>query len=503
MLKMKLLPYMIRTFCCRNGLATIKSGGPSAFSFYCQNLLSKWGISRQGIEAWQPFLDAWGVYAGAVLAGSSVIPDGREDFLGDGPPKVVLNSRNFLDHVFYFTKLYDAGFYSELSHRPDESGSFRGLFIVVGPDAVSASAVADFLANQWCSAKRLDDVSKLDKAFMERSLMRGGGHVLSVGLLDNYGGSGKVRELVKEYKDVIMMVLFDVVGNSDIMKEPKTKGLLNSWQKIDCGKVFTLSGKSLFREDGSLEADENIETMVNECTFRNSYERPGILVFFPQVPGCGKSCLTSDEHRIRAAIENSGVAEKSRKVLVIAGDQTKDKYWPKVRHTRLRDTSSVVLADKNAPTPSWGTIGEVCEFTQAVAVPVLPQDALQTTEIVGVRSLHGDDGADKLHVYPYSLAYLAVCMARVLDRPPGSHQGKLDCGTKRACIIVLQFYSLYRNLTAEQFEDVMKSKFENRGATFSALPINIPFFRTGTVDEDLPSDLQEVLMDGLKLMVRD
>ncbi|GAX11575.1 hypothetical protein FisN_1Lh066 [Fistulifera solaris] len=500
MLKMKLLPYMIRTFCCRNGLATIKSGGPSAFSLYCQNLLSKWGISRQGMEAWQPFLDAWGVYASAVLAESSVIPDDKVASLRDGQPKVALNSRNFLDHVFYFTRLYDTGYYSGLSHQPDESGSFRGLVIVVGPDAVSASAVADFLAQQWCSAKRLDDVSKLDKSFMERSLMRGGGHVLSVGLLDNYAGAGKVRDLMKEFKDVIAMVLFDVVGNSDIMKEPKTKGLLKSWQKIDCGKMFTLSGKSLFREDGSLEADEKFQTMVNECTFRNSCDKPGILVFFPQIPGCGKSCLTSDEDRIRVAIESCGAAEKSRKVLVIAGDKTKDKYWPKVKHTRLRDTSSVVLADKNAPTPSWGMIGEVCELTQAVAVPVLAQDALQTTDIAGARSLHGDEEADTKHVYPYSLAYLAVCMARVLDRSQGSHPGKLDRGTKRACIIVLQFYSMYRNLTAEQFEDVMRSKFEVKGATFSVLPISIPFFRTGAMDEGLSSHLQEVLIDGLKLL---
>jgi hypothetical protein len=502
MLKMKLLPYMIRTFCCRNGLATIKSGGPSGFSHYCQNLLSKWGISRQGSEMWQPFLDAWGVYASAVLAGSPVIPDDKVDSFGDGQPKVALTSRNFLDHLFYFTRLYNTGLYSGLSHQWNESGSFRGLFIVVGPDAASASAVADFLAHQWCGAKRLDDVSKLDKSFMERSLMRGGGHVLSVGLLDNYGGAGKVKDLVKEFKDVIMMLLFDVVGNLSIMKEPKTKGLLNSWQRIACGKAFTMSGKSLFREDGSLEADEKFQTMVNECNFRDAYDRPGILVFFPQIPGCGKSCLTSDEDRIRSATESRDAAEKSRKVLVIAGDQIKDKYWPKVKHTRLRDTSSVVLADKNAPTPSWGMIGEVCEFTQAVAVPVLPQDALQTTEIVGVRSLHGDEETHKKHVYPYSLAYLAVCMARVLDRSQGSHPGKLDRGTKRACIIVLQFYSMYRNLTSEQFEDVIRSKLEVKGAKLSALPISVPFFRSGAVDEGLPSDLQEILIDGLKLLVR-
>ena len=225
------------------------------------------------------------------------------------------------------------------------------------------------------------------------------------------------------------------------------------------------------------------------------------MVFFPQIPGCGKSCLTSSEENIRAAILRSDIVEKSRNVLVMAGDKIKDKYWPKIKHMRLKDTSSVVLADKNAPMVAWTLIGQVCEFTQAVAVPVIPEDAMQTTEIVGTRSFYGIEASDTKHVYPYSLAYLAVCMARVLERPRGTHAGNLDRGTKRACIVLLQFFSMYRNITAEQFENEMQSRFMREGALLSTSPIKIPFFRSDALVKGLPSDLQDVLIDGLKSLV--
>ena len=99
MLKMKFLPYMVRTFGCRNGLAVLKNEGTNRFISYTNNLLSKWGISDDAQRTWKPFFRAWAKYASARLLRQ--LPDERN------LPQ--LSSSCYLDHLKRFTRKYEGG----------------------------------------------------------------------------------------------------------------------------------------------------------------------------------------------------------------------------------------------------------------------------------------------------------------------------------------------------------------------------------------------------------
>lgn len=52
MLKMKFLPYMVRTFICRNGLSILMKSGNAAFERYALSQLTRWKISQSSIDKW-------------------------------------------------------------------------------------------------------------------------------------------------------------------------------------------------------------------------------------------------------------------------------------------------------------------------------------------------------------------------------------------------------------------------------------------------------------------
>jgi hypothetical protein len=134
------------------------------------------------------------------------------------------------------------------------------------------------------------------------------------------------------------------------------------------------------------------------------------------------------------------------------------------------------------------------------SVSVLPDEgALATTEIRGIQQLDGTVDEQKQHVYPFSLAYLAVCMARVLARPPGTHAGKLDSGTKRACLIVTKFYSLYRRIAADELLETMQEKFGREGALLASPPIKLSFYKSPEAAGDLPTEVKDILVEALKV----
>lgn len=198
----------------------------------------------------------------------------------------------------------------------------------------------------------------------------------------------------------------------------------------------------------------------------------------------------------------------SGSVVVRVGDQVKGRYWQLVTVERLKDKSCVAyIADKNAPSAAWGDIARITHKTKSLAVPVLPAHILKTTRIKGVRTVESGSILKQEyteHVYPFSLNYLAVCMSRVLNRPPGSHLGKLDSGTKRACLVVVKFFSLYRNLSAEAFCEVLENKFTQEAAACISPPILVPFFSSsddGAESQKLPDGLEAVLIESIQAYV--
>jgi hypothetical protein len=169
----------------------------------------------------------------------------------------------------------------------------------------------------------------------------------------------------------------------------------------------------------------------------------------------------------------------------------------------LKDRTAIILADKNVPSVSWDAIAEIAGNTRSVLVPVIPDStALQTTTVTGAR---GPDGTivqnGETRIYPFSLLFLSVCMARVLDRTPNTHEGKLDSGVSNACLVVVKFYAFYQGISAQSFVGSLQRKMSLRGAFCTLSPIRVPFFERDLCG-DFPEELSEVLIEALQANVR-
>jgi hypothetical protein len=328
-----------------------------------------------------------------------------------------------------------------------------------------------------------------------------------------------LRKILKYGADGVSIVLFgcseaDIVGTNPSDEASKLMGILRNWKKTRCSCVCELPSSFLVG-DRNAESDTGSTLQPND-TFHETVSRirdvsnalkpfdsrPGGLVFFPGIPGCGKSSLLGDAtvNELRAVVQAID-RERPRKLVVQVGDKTRQKFWPLVRQDRLLDRSCVYFADKNVPYQTWPPVAEICTATKGVAVPIIPDaTAFRTTKLQYFRRANGDL-VEKEHFYPFSLQYLAVCMARVVARPAGGHDGKLDSGAARACMIVAKFFSLYRNIGSEDFYERMKSCFNRDGALLSK-PVEVPFFTENGGSEPLPADLEETLMQLLQVQVR-
>jgi len=457
-----------------------------------------------------PFFRAWAQYAQQCFSGKP--PRDAKDL----PP---LSDSYYLDHLRLFTDLYKSGKFvadGEIVSRC----KFQGLVVVVSFSQKAAEAVADYIANQLGGAERINDVNQLKPSAMLSACESGRGLVCSAVVED---GPGAVRKLCKNFSDFISVVVF---GCSDLeiskllvpnQEEKKLLGFLRSWRKMACARVIELPGSSFFgeaysHEDDDLDGAGNDDIQPSSDFFEmlstldkssEIDERPGILVFFPAIPGCGKSAWVAGAKKALNGIlppKSSDEGTKQRNLIVQIGDQTKEKFWPLVKRTRLKDRPSIYIADKNAPVSVWNSIGEICAATKALAVPVLPDgSALRTTQIEGVRLPDGSI-EEAVHFYPFSLQFLAVCMARVIERPPGSHAGKLDASTSRACMIVVSFFSFYRKITADEFLETLTARLTSAGAIVTPSPIEVPFFGSG--EDAIPDDLELVMKEALQAQVR-
>lgn len=293
------------------------------------------------------------------------------------------------------------------------------------------------------------------------------------------------------------------------------EGKIKSWRATRFAKVFEVSDSELF--DASVVAKDSeialqcngaaIQSLTAQLTNASNAlpqrdDRPGLLLFFPGIPGSGKSTLCSPamEVELRRKIEEIEELElnskgdkgssPTRALIIRTGDKVKKKYWPLVKVEKAKNPASVYIADKNSPPLAWSSVGQVCSSTRGVAVPVLPDDnALHTTLVEGAKH------------YPFSLHYLAVCLSRIMARPASSHAGNLDSCTDLACMVVVKFFGLYRGICANEFLSSIRRALQRQGAMISFAPIRVPFFAQTHVP-DLPLDLVNALHDALRIQVR-
>jgi hypothetical protein len=497
MLKMKLLPYMIRTFICRNRLNVIEQDGPSAFVALARKQLKTWSISEQVTSKYMPFLERWADYAKGQLSGASA-PESL-------PP---LSSFSYLRHLEHFQTRFDNGEGSDFEENTKEN--FQGFVYVVALKEDAAEKAAREFARNLVSSKVLSLKDALN-AFK----MRG---VVCYGAADNY--STKTRNFlgdVHQYSAIVMIgcskeeIDVEFPGDESMKLRKKLIGMCERWRKQPTQSLLSLP-KSIVQNDGhpSLEdysAAIDAIMQAASCAPWNSLEwdaRPGLIVFFPAIPGSGKSGLVGSKEKEladRLSISPSDSSNRTRGVDLLVGDEHGKLFWSLVKSVRLKNApSSVTIIDKNTPPASWRVVGDICSLTNAVPVAVFPDSSsLRTTRILGMRNPDGTFDPDKSHFYPFSLEYLAISVARVLQRPPSTHIGQLDSGTNIAAMVVVMFYAFYRYKSAEDIRDDIDRQLKEAGALDSLEPIQVPFL--AATDTAFPGEVLKTLEEAIQLLV--
>ena len=473
MLKMKFLPYMVRTFGIRNGLRLLK-GGKIAYLTYIEGLMRRWQISEKARHEWRQFFAAWADYV--AVSGNDI------------------KESSYLDALEEFRVKYDKG---EIQQR----SVFRGAIVVVHPDKDHAKTIAEKLAEGLDGDVTVAmQIKKTKEDKMALYCCRGPGVVfpmsasgIELGPIRKYMKlhKGWVRVLIAGCSDAEVEVMFE----GPELKECANK--LANLRALDCPVVEVSQSES---DNEASFCDIVSQLRVSDVDA--DVPAPGNLFFFVGIPGCGKSQLSSSvEDVFRERLQQ--LPEKN-KLLVLRGDEGAKKYfWANVQTALLTHAPATVIADRNAPCPSWPKVADVVAKTGATPVPIIPGGAaLRTTQIEGVRN---DAGAIEREmesfVYPFSLTFLALCMNRVVRRPPDSHPGLLDAGSPRPCLIVAAFFAYYCGLSAESLVDSIKLRFDGSGAIVPQAFIELAVLRESPAEE-LPDDLRALLVEALQTQVR-
>eukprot|EP00956_Cyclotella_meneghiniana_P028565 scaffold66871_cov67-Cyclotella_meneghiniana.AAC.3 len=474
MLKMKFLPYMVRTFGCRNGLKVLMNSGIDGYERYTLDILQRWEISHNSIKLWQPYFYSWGMYAESVLKTQNQNNAQLQKLDAN-----ILNQTSYLKHLAEFDALYRSG---QLPFTVSQEDKVQGLTIVVSMTKEDSSMCADFLSSKLGIRQRYDGTGLITEVEMLSSLC-GNSAICSTIVVDL---QTPIKKLIKkeEYANAIYLVLFgcsqdDIdhqyeLGTKDYKK---VSGMAKSWGRLRCREVFTLPKMTAAQLEECQEASHLLDRLIELTGLKKEDNSPGMLVFFPAIPGSGKSSLCRQDHQCDD--------ELKRPIVVCEGDRIKGKYWSHVLLDRIKNPESIYLADKNATPSVWDTISGICTKSNALPIPTLPDSLALSTVVV--------EHSGEERCYPFSLAYLAVCLLRVMMRAKETHIGKLDESSDYAMLVVVMFYSLYRGISAENIHS-------NNRFGMNTRKITIPFFNK-TQFQELPQDLHDCLVDALHFQV--
>ena len=656
MLKMKLIPYMVRTFICRNHLKTIRNDGIEKYLETSNVMLKRWNVSEQCHAKWMPFFEGWALYVQqyddqqqqkqqdqTIIGSMGDKDETTKKFIEFGP----LTDSSYLEHLEYYTTLYESGkittTLTATNSTPGSSGAaftapsgVNGICVVVVSQFLhEAKAIAERyavdLARQEASSQEgrcesslkpvpvlaLEQAARMGRSKscivytaidFELSPQQDGG----VGDTGDSSNSDKKKNKKKHkkgssFKDIRQYMHEKVSdhsiivcygsGNNDIesyatsvgLSKGNMKKLMSIWypftqgypcvERIQLDRSFVTwdstvatpldecTGTEISKLEDTRSIVDVSPEFVESCSKIRSAQlqvidnlqkqqadkadptKKNILVFFPGIPGCGKSSLVAslsadttkrtNSGPLRGAVESESESNNGRNMIVKEGDVIGKKYWdivmddlspPSVSSGKRRGKHSnksttdlsnsqtdqntnyqpgTFIADKNVPPPSWSKIGQIVAESNTVPIAVLPDDScLQTTTIQGSRNRDGSFNSETSHFYPFSLQFLAVCMLRVLNRPPNSHNGKLDSSTEEACMVVVQFFSFYRYISSESFISTMYRKMESETISSESIinlpPILVPVLKSmsdsvRTQSSGLPEDLELALKEALQL----
>lgn len=485
-LKMKMLPYMVRTFICRNQLKVLQQRGPNAFEASAKSLLERWSISPSGKEKWMKFFRYWAAYA---------YPRLDSHHQDDGLPP--LTSFSYLKHMEHFTSLYDSG----QAVVPEEKGikGFKGFVCVVAPKIGIAESCARNLAEtlQCSTVLHLSEVAN-------KYILHG---VVCFGAVGDRSNKNRAfLSDVSEYSLIVRHGCLPEEIESSMLGETtatikKISGMSRSWEKQHCHVRHELAlDASAGEVDTVVQKAKESESLASQQMGKGE-SRQGLLVFFPGIPGCGKSSLLENlDSKLEERLQRIDGSEDTRDVKLLVGDKVGKSFWQNVKAARRKNRECVVLADKNAPPVAWNNVAGICSTTNAVSLAILPDESvLKTTRVLGMWKPDGSFDEAKSHFYPFSLLYLGVCLSRVLKRNAASHMGKLDTATPTAAMIVILFYSLYRYKDADEFQTEIDNRMKAGGAMVSMAPVRAPFIKSE--EPMLPNEMEDALTEALQIQV--
>jgi len=331
MLKMKLLPYMVRTFLCRNPLNILKQQGPNAYINACTNIMNKWGISSEGKARWLPFLEGWANYA-----------IGRMDKVPENglPP---LTSFAYLRHLENFRELFEKG-----QNKVVKTNAFHGMVCVISP----TEQTARFGAEEVGKALECRNVIPVTDA-ATRYFTNG---VICFGTINQ---QKKSREFLTGSAENLTVVMYGCSPEdieTELQGQPVNQikaciGLTRSWDKQRCHMKLVLAKKSISETSEDFKqaiAKIKISTEAVPAADRNVDTKPGVLIFFPGIPGCGKSSVVSSvEEVLQKRLAEFYCGDEVRKIHVLVGDELRKAYWDEVNKTRENDKTCIVIGDKN------------------------------------------------------------------------------------------------------------------------------------------------------------
>merc|ERR1719498_927793 len=473
-----------------------------------------------------------------------------------------LTNFSYLRHLEYFTKLYESGKFRTISSTDVTSPPEFHTFVCFVSQSIEVSmALAEHFAKIFNTKESSDETTTNESKMKVCSLGEATKNHLSKSCIA-YANVGDVTKGIKKFicdKKVVKRSIFILLGSnkdeiialttsgadtqpqgaatpswldvSSASEGKKLVGMWKPWKKFPCAKRIEL-GRSFVqfepRRESSITADissmgdsgeiigaiKEVGTAVleQETKKQSNSNSGGILVFFPGIPGCGKSSLV-ESSRLRVEEKMSLLAKEkgnsfNRNVHVKEGDKIGKNFWNIIEDLLSDDnimdgkSPSLVIADKNAPPASWQKLGQIGNDTNGIMLPVLPDSSvLETTTIEGSILPNGTLLPQASHFYPFSLKFLAVALARVLNRPAGEHSGKLDSGFPMACMVVVQFFSFYRYIGADTIQEKMGEKFDKDGAFSIKIlkPLQVPFLTAAAQDEELPDDLKQLLVESIQL----
>ena len=387
-----------------------QADGVTAFVQFTNNLMSKWGISADAKLKWRPYFTGWAQYAQPLLRSVSRNQLSTATKVADLP---LLSEYAYLDHLQRFTDLYNSG-----QFKADECSShFQGLLVIVAPTIEVSGKLADYISQRLGGAQRRTGLNDVTPSVMEVACTPGQGIVCNVTIDRSYTSIRK--HLLKDYEEFVSILLVhcnDVMTETPDNASKELLGYLKGWKSTRGARNIEIldtfeSDTHLVVDDASFQPSAAFDEFMAQLSLPIVEDsRPGLLIFFPTIPGVGKSSLVTN---IDKDI-NDAISTCDRKMYIDESDRYKGKFWPHIAKSRRRCYSAINIADKNAPNSVWGTIGTICASTKALAVPVLPDKfAFRTNSVVGVRRKDGTIDNALVHIYPFSLSYKQPSTAKI------------------------------------------------------------------------------------------